>query len=1140
MPKPPAEPLLARVRLLLAEDGPARLADAELVRRFAATRDAAAFEALVRRHGPTVLAACRRLLPREDAEDAFQAAFLLLARKAGSLRRGEAVGCWLYGVARRLALKARRREQRRLRREARAVASRPADPLAEMTVREAQAALDEELARLPEKYRAPLVLCCLGAKTRDEAARDLGCSTIAIKNRLQRGRELLRARLSRRGLTVPAAFGTALVTEAEAQGSLPGGLVQAALRAAQDGGGAVVPARVADLAASVGGERAWRWVALAALLTAGLAAGLGAFAVGRSLPAGPFAAVEPPEAKNRPDPEPPAGGPRVDRYGDPLPRGAVARLGTLRFRAPNEIDAVALSPDGRRLAVASRLDWVLMDAARGNRTGHLTAELSRPQDRPVVFSPDGKRLAGGKQVRVGQTVQGVVRVWDPADAGKPKDYAADHAVWVGWSADNEPLAVCLEAGALRLDELTAGRSRRFACKGLAGPGMSEYVACAYAPTGRTLAAAEQNSVVHVWDTESGRERCAVRPGGGHVTGLALSPDGRLLATLKNQQTVHLWDATTGAALHALAPGQRSTDAVAFTPDGKALATAGNLDVRFWDVATGRERGRTREPFALGPSLSISADGKTLVTAEAHGTGVHVWDVATGERKAQPDGHRSRPHGVVFLPDGRRAATGGSMDGTVRFWDLATGEPLTRIERPGRWVRDLALSPDGSSLFLSWSDEDLWVCDTATGERRDVLKLEDPDQPGTRQSAVSMYLSSDGKTLVALSFYYAKKGNAGPFRETLVTGWDAATRKQLFRRRRPGIDTWFALSPDARVLAVPEPGDKWGRGRVTGEGPMRLEDVATGEQLLTFPLLEGQTWPLAFSPDGRLLASNNWNAKRQGKAGEPAAPGSAVHLWEVATGAELLELTAGESARAAFSPDGRLLAAAGPAHDILVWDLAAGRERLRFQGIDAEVTYLAFAPDGRRLVSGFVDSTLLVWDVGPRQAAPADKPGPAELEKAWTDLAGADAPRAFRARWTLAAAPDPAIALLKARLRPARGADPQRLRRLVAELDGERFEARDKAQAALQAEGEAAGPALREALTKDPSPEVRRRVQAVLDGLPALAARPEGLRAVRALAVLESIATPPARQLVEELAAGVPEARLTREAKASLGRFGRKP
>lgn len=211
----PAQLLSKHLRNLTAAARADGLPDRELIARFAAGRDEDAFAALVRRHGPMVLRVCRRILHNEhDAEDVFQATFLVLSRKAAALHRAESVGCFLHGVACRLALKARTRFAKQRIYESQATIEKHADdPLADLSVREAQAILDEELARLPEKYRAPLVLCCLEGRTRDEAARLLGWSAKLVKSRLEQGRERLRSRLARRGLTLPAALLASLLTE---------------------------------------------------------------------------------------------------------------------------------------------------------------------------------------------------------------------------------------------------------------------------------------------------------------------------------------------------------------------------------------------------------------------------------------------------------------------------------------------------------------------------------------------------------------------------------------------------------------------------------------------------------------------------------------------------------------------------------------------------------------------------------------------------------------------------------------------------------------------------------------------------------------------------------------------------------------
>jgi RNA polymerase sigma factor (sigma-70 family) len=207
--------VLDQVSRLIRRQVAGELSDAELLDRYVCARDTVAFEAILRRHGPLVLRVCRRVLGREqDAEDAFQATFLVFSRKAASLRKKESLGAWLYGVASRLAVRARLKARRRATHEA-AVAARAAEAsTSQPVISEAEAALEEELQRLPEKYRAVLVLAYVQGLTRDEAAQFLGQTPANVKKRLERGRALLQSRLARRGVTLSSALlGMLLATD---------------------------------------------------------------------------------------------------------------------------------------------------------------------------------------------------------------------------------------------------------------------------------------------------------------------------------------------------------------------------------------------------------------------------------------------------------------------------------------------------------------------------------------------------------------------------------------------------------------------------------------------------------------------------------------------------------------------------------------------------------------------------------------------------------------------------------------------------------------------------------------------------------------------------------------------------------------
>jgi RNA polymerase sigma factor (sigma-70 family) len=1136
------ERLLRHLRRLLPEPPSDPATDAGLLDRFARHNDEDAFRALVTRHGPMVFGVCRCVLrDAHEAEDVAQAAFLVLARKARTIRHPETLAAWLHRTARHLALKHRRSDTRRRQREIRSVRaplSSP-DPLDELTVRELLGIFDEELRRLPEGYRLPLILCCLEGRTQEEAARELGWTPGAVKGRLERGRTKLHGRLLRRGLTLPAGLVAWGTLQGMPAGFVPSTLRAAATFAARAGGDGTVAAEVVAIA-----EEGIRSMAVSkAKVVLGLLVVLGIVAAGVGALARPQPAsgqreekqVGGPREQGPPKPQAEKQAP-IDLHGDALPDGALARLGTLRWRAGSELDSLAYAPDGKTLAAVSRSEVCLFDTATGERLKQF-----RPPNTfigRVAFSPDGKRLASSCSVRAGDRNKTTVQIWELPGWRKALEVDGGNVQWLGWSAEGQLLALSLDEGSVLLRELAGGKEKRFPVK---DPGQAEGLfACAYAAGGKVLAVPDESRLIRVWDVTTGEQRCALQAKGDYVSGLAFSADGRTLASL-TPEAVQLWDTGAVKAMHVVAADQKYLTAIAFAPDGKTLATISVKDARFWDVATGRERGRTREERTFAKAGAFSPDGGTLATVEQYSGAIHLWDAATGERRAQPAGHTNRPHRAAFSPDGRKVATG-SMDGTIFLWDSETGRQLAQVRRPYRWVRGYDFSADGRTLYSSWNDDKLYFSDTATGAELHVLQLDDPDRPDTVQSGIHSHLTDDRKTLVTFGFYYPKQPGGGVGRDLLITGWDVTTRKQLFRRSRAAYGLGIAVSPDARMLAVDQggPDDRLGPGvgrkEIPARGPMRLEDLATGEHLLTFPLLEGQTWPMAFSPDGRLLACNSFGpAPGGGRSGEQV---QTLRLWEVASATEVLALPTIDNSRVAFSPDGRLLALSAPEQEILLWDLARGKEWRRIKGFAAELTGLSFSPDGRRLVSGLSDSTLLVWDVAGVPTAGPTGLGPEGAAHAWADLA-AEAPKAFAARNALAGSPEQAVPLLKEHLAPAQPPDAARLRRLLGDLDSDQFAVREEARKTLEEMGDLARGALRRAQADNPSLEVRRQVQALLEKLRGPVTRPEALRALRAVAVLEDIATPEARQVLETLAGGEAEARLTQEAKATLKRLARR-
>ncbi len=256
MASAPLGALLHQIHRLAGPSAPGPRTDRELLEAFAARRDEAAFAALVDRHGPTVLRVCRRVLGNHhDAEDAFQATFLVLAQHARSIRKGEALAGWLHGVAYRTAMKARRGAARRRQHEARVTAPAP-QPAASPAWNEVQAALDEELRRLPECFRSAFVLRVLEDKSVPEAAAALGCREGTVMSRLARARQLLRRRLARRGIELGAVLAALTLAQGAGRAGVPAELCRTTIRygllvAAGGAAAGSIPPQVAGLATGV-------------------------------------------------------------------------------------------------------------------------------------------------------------------------------------------------------------------------------------------------------------------------------------------------------------------------------------------------------------------------------------------------------------------------------------------------------------------------------------------------------------------------------------------------------------------------------------------------------------------------------------------------------------------------------------------------------------------------------------------------------------------------------------------------------------------------------------------------------------------------------------------------------------------------
>jgi WD40 repeat protein len=804
-------------------------------------------------------------------------------------------------------------------------------------------------------------------------------------------------------------------------------------------------------------------------------------------------------------------------------------MGTLRLRQTDAVTSLAWSADGKTL-VAGDLSGTARswDATTGAKTYVLVKD---GDGRFVAFSRDGKKLAAaGRRY-------GLIKLWDMPGATMAAVLSGPETVEhsaLALSPDGSTVAVGDGQGHTVVWDVPGHRIKYTIDKAPAG-------VLAFSPDGMLLASGDES--VHLWEARTGKPLKKLdkpvnnTPGSWPVTlSLAFSPDGKMLAAGSMDRTVYLWDVSTGQRLRELdvwdqdlpyVPARGMVSSLAFSPDSKMLAGGGYPgSVRFWDVATGDT---VREIRGCGGSIravAFSPDGKRLVTA-GDSRAMHIWDVATGKEALPFRAHQDAVLSVAFSPDGKTLASRGG-DLTVRLWHVATGKERRQIAfAAGKGLflgadprsmglgPSVAFSPDGKSLAALGDitsgvyPNQVHVWDLASG-----VKLLDLGEPSGR--ALSVAFSPDGQTVVSC-------GDEG------VYLWSATSGQQVSLFDRLGgapkgewLDaaTCASFSPDGRTVAA-------------AGSMIRFWDRASGKPVREIADPQGGLGIrfVAYSRNGQILATCG------------GARGDVIRLWEAITGAPILQIRSdgGQLGSVAFSPDGRALASGGSLDKtVRVWSIFTGEQLAKFEGHLGAVNSVAFSPDGQLLASGSADTTVLLWDL---RGVPA-RPPTADLDakrfdELWADLQGHDAGRAYRAIPILAGAGDKGIVLFKERVSPVPEPEPERVQKLLADLDSNDFEVRRAAARELQVFERSIEPALRQKLADNPSAEARRQLEVLLKDLTAGPSGGRQLARLRALQVLEWVGSPAARDVLKGLAGGARGADLTREAGAALERLGRR-
>lgn len=888
---------------------------------------------------------------------------------------------------------------------------------------------------------------------------------------------------------------------------------------------------------------------------------------------------------------------RVDTFGDPLPEGAITRLGTLRWRHGNPILFVSYSSDGKQIITACQDGTIrVLDADSGKELRKFGKGAAQPAGKPgpgfvpvgvvalscATLSPDGQKLAVGNQ-------DATITLWDLA-TGKEAIVIKSNPPMVASSLVFAPDGKSVVARSfdtfLRQYDLSEGKEiRKFG----EAPNPQKPInffftpnSVAFSADGKTLMTAafsfengnnQINGMVKSWEVESGKEQPVIKgpsiQGGFHTVSLA--PDGKSSAWAHYTGIVHIWDTAAGKELRQINAGGGYALVLNYSRDGKqiALRTADQL-VRLWDLAEGKELQKfenksgqaeafggemlRRKGFYMPPSsMAFTPDGSRLA-AGTDATTIRQWDLKTGKEIAGlAAGHHGAVLATALSGDGKTVVTRSSF--TAHLWQAGTGKETSRLSLPIDTYLS-SLSPTGQTLAVGCTDGTIRIYDVAAGKEATHWKAVTEGMQGM----ATLALSPDGKTVATRSY------------DMTLHIWDVASGKQLRLLADAGtanngdikmvaLDRAYPVnpmpmnlvfSPDGTLLAgmaASNPNGAAPVGRGVQNGTLRLWDVSTGKQIRQFerPRNNAGIAVFAFSPDGRTIATADY--------------GTTITLWEAASGKERSQIgvkPAAEKKEAAqapgimpfmnptytclaFSPDGSVLGAGLVDGGVRFWNPMTGAERGQFKGHTGQVTSLAFAGDGKHLVSGAYDATALVWDAPVEgEKPPAVQIEAKQAELLWEDLADGDAAKAFQAVRMLSQVPRQSVPLLKDRVQAIKPPDAKLIEQLVADLDSNAFVKRKKAEEELEKLGELAEDALRKALEAKPGLEVQKRLEGLLAKLVTGAPLPaQQLRTVRALEVLEAAGTPEAKEVLKTVAAGAAGARVTKDARAALDRLGQR-
>lgn len=841
---------------------------------------------------------------------------------------------------------------------------------------------------------------------------------------------------------------------------------------------------------------------------------------------------KPPEETSAPEKK----SPRLDRFGDPLPPGAIRRFGTLRFRHHGIYD-LAFTPDSKRLIAGMGMAPLsVFDAGTGRKLRDVGKSTSGSTPGLFAVSPNGKWVAVGG---------GDLLLWDLETGELVHDLHCPRYDYVAFSPDSKVLAATRwleQAEVVRFDTATGkplekwilkkGKRYQYLFYSLAFSPDGKYLAGIFSELRQEKRFRYETVSSQVWllDAKNGTQVRTLGSSGTDIRGLAFQPGTGRLVTSEKKGILRFWDVETGKEVQHFSIARDKNDSkggfssyiLRFSADGRRCAVVdGNAGLLLVvDARTGREVRRIEIAKTMDRvSANLSPDGRTLAAALfLGGPCVRVWDVDSGMERTSGVGHRTPP--MLSLSADERTLIGRNEDGQVIHWDIRSSKavqqrketpqqeglrgqpPRARVDwtlRGPRWR--LRFHAATSMLAVHRLDDDQLIAETEWHADRYGFAL----SPGGAYVAAA-FLDDPQNTVLLWNPEKEKK----PRR---LSGHPAFCRNLLFSHG------------GRRLIAA-------GGNRDTyRSSTLWVWDVATAQPIHKLATNKS-TGRLVLSADDRLLFSG-------GSVNDPK-----VHVWDMEKGRELAVLAdplgkeEGAIDDLALSGDERFLAVVlhqGGSTAASIWETGSWKLVKAFAPVQPAnyARSMVLSRDGRSLFVSNSDTTILQWDVSGRFGRKDETPNRDRLNVLWQTLAQTP-DKAYPAVWEFLDHPTESVPFLIAKVSPVKPVEETRVRRLLAQLDSESFAEREESSRQLAALGEQIVPLLQRMLKGRLPLETRKRVEGVIESLNRLPSSDQ-LRVLRALAVLEWSNRPEAVEHLRRLADGAASASLTQAAKAAWRR-----